>query len=186
MLKFKSNLPKLFFKINKIKYGKNLKLFGHPFVFRFPKAKIQIGNSVRINSNFLSNLLGLWQKTIIVAKGKASIKIGDGVGISGATIYSWESIEIGNNTLIGANTKIVDTDFHPVDAEARLNHSQSAKTAPVKIGENVFIGMNSIILKGTEIGNNCTVGGGSVVTGKFESNCIIAGNPARVIRKIEK
>ncbi len=186
MLKFNCILPRAFFKVNGIKYGKKLKLIGYPFLFRFPKAKLQLGDNVRINSNFWSNLLGLYQRTIIVAKGVGEIKIGNKVGISGASIYAWEKIEIGDNCLIGANTKIIDNDFHPIDPEDRLCH-RNAKTphAPVIIGDNVFIGMNSIILKGTTIGNNCVIGAGSVVHGKFEDNCIIAGNPAKVIKVIK-
>ena len=53
--------------------------------------------------------------------------------------------------------------------------------APVHIGNNVFIGINSIILMGTELGDNTIVGAGSVVKGKFPSNVVIAGCPARVV-----
>ena len=184
MLKFNCRLPRLFLRLNKTKFGKKLKLIGWPFIFRFKNASISIGNNVRINSNFWSNLLGLYQRTIIIAKGSASIKIGDKVGISGATIYAHEKIEIGNGTLVGANVKIVDNDFHPVDPVARQTSDHSkVPHAPVLIGENVFIGMNAIILKGTIIGNNCVIGAGSVVHGTFEDNCVIAGNPAKIIKK---
>ena len=53
------------------------------------------------------------------------------------------------------------------------------------IGKNCFIGCNSIILKGTVLGDGCVVGAGAVVCGKFEDNCVIAGNPARVIKRLE-
>ncbi len=186
MLKFNCLLPRVFLTLNKTRYGKKLKLIGWPFIFRFPNAKLSLGDNVRINSNFWSNLLGLYQRTIIVAKGKGEIKIGDRVGISGATIYAWDKIEIGDDCLVGANVKIVDNDFHPVDPEDRLQHKNS-KTGhkPVKIGNNVFIGMNSIILKGTTIGDNCVVGAGSVVHGTFGDNCVIAGNPAKVIKEFK-
>ncbi len=184
MLKFNSILPRVMFKANKIKYGCNLKLIGYPFIFRFPNAEIIIGDNCLINSSFFSNLLGLYQRTIIIARDQGKIKIGNHVGISGATIYARDSIEIGNYTLIGANTKIFDNDFHPLDSKERLNDdSLNLVTKPIKIGENVFIGCNSIILKGTEIGDNCVVGAGSVVHGKFLENSIIAGNPARLIKQ---
>ena len=54
------------------------------------------------------------------------------------------------------------------------------------IGNNVFIGMNSIILMGTQIGDNCIIGAGSVVSGKFEDNVVIAGNPAKVICTLDQ
>ncbi len=173
-------------KLNGVKYGRKLKLLGYPFVFRFPKAQINIGNNVSLNSGFFSNLLGLYQRSIIVAKKQAKIKIGNNVGASGITVYSWSSIEIGDNTRIGANVKIIDTDFHPIDPEQRLNgNNDKALSKPIKIGDNVFIGMNSIILKGTKIGDNCVVGAGSVVTGCFEDNCVIAGNPAKIVRRFD-
>lgn len=179
------HLPRLLLKANRVKYGKGLRLYGIPFVFRFPSAKVELGDNVAINSNFLSNLLGLYQRTIIVAKKRGQIKIGNRVGISGATIYAWDSIEIGDDTRIGANVKIVDTDFHPVSPEERLKgNNDAAKSKPIKIGKNVFIGMNSLILKGSTIGDNCVVGAGAVVSGTFESGTVIVGNPAQVIKHL--
>lgn len=184
MLKFNCFVPRIPLALQKIKHGKNLKLVGWPFIFRFKQAAISIGDDVTINSNFWSNLLGVYQRTIIVAKNKGKISIGDRVGISGATIYSWENIEIGDDTIIGVNVKIVDTDFHPINSEERISGDNSkAKCRPVKIGKNVFIGMNSLILKGTEIGDNCVIGAGSVVSGTFPPNSVIAGNPAVIIRQ---
>ena len=55
--------------------------------------------------------------------------------------------------------------------------------APIHIDDGCFIGANSIILKGTTLGKNCVVGAGSVVSGKFPDNVIVAGNPARIIKE---
>ena len=185
MFKFNCLFPRAYLFANKIKFGKKLKCVGWPFVFRFSKAKLQIGENCTINSNFWSNLLGLYQRTIIIARGTGEINIGNNVGISGATIYAHEKIEIGDDCLIGANVKIIDNDFHPIDPVERKNNDGEIPHKPVVIGNNVFIGMNSIILKGTVIGDNCVVGAGSVVHGKFEDNCVIAGNPARVVKKLD-
>ena len=107
------------------------------------------------------------------------------MGISGSTIYARERIEIGDYCVIGANCKIFDNDFHSLDPEERRRDIyDNLVTRPVVIGKNVFVGCNSIILKGTRIGDNCVVGAGSVVSGVFEAGSVIAGNPARVIRKI--
>ena len=185
MLKSNCVLPRLFIKLNGVKYGKKLKMIGWPFIFRDSSAVLEIGEFVTINSSFFSNLLGVYQRTIIVAKKQSKIRIGDKVGISGSTLYAWNSIEIGDGTLIGANCKIVDNDFHPVDPDARRMGDLSAVVSkPVIIGKNVFIGTGSMILKGSVIGDDCVVGAGSVVSGTFEPGCVIAGNPAKVIRKL--
>lgn len=184
MSKFNSRLPRLGLKINKVRYGKNLVLGGWPFVFRFPQAKLTIGDHCAINSNFFSNLIGLYQRTIIIARGEGEIKIGDHVGISGSTIYARGLIEIGDYSIIGANCKIFDNDFHSMDVQERNQDIYDHLTVkPVTIGRNVFIGCNCIILKGTVIGDNCVIGAGSVVHGIFEDGCVIAGNPARVIKR---
>ena len=115
MLKFNCVVPRVFLKLNKVPFGKKLRLIGWPFIFRFPRAKLTIGDNVQINSNFWSNLLGLYQRTIIIARGEGVVKIGDRVGMSGATIYAHDRIEIGNDCFIGANVKIIDNDFHPID-----------------------------------------------------------------------
>ncbi len=188
-----SNWFKLFLKAMRIKYGKRLLLKGVPVIFNKSGAQLIIGDNVTIKSSFLSNLVGLYSRSIIVTRAPgARIIIGDGVGISGATIYARELIEIGDNTAIGGNAKILDNDFHPIEAEDRIRllsdpnggDSELVPSRPIHIGNNCFIGCNSIILKGTELGNNCVVGAGAVVAGKFEDNSVIAGNPARVIRKL--
>lgn len=189
-----SNWFKIIMKVLKVEYGKNLLLKGVPVIFNKGGAKLSIGSNCTIKSSFLSNLVGLYSRTIIVTRTpEAEIIVGSNVGISGATIYARKGITIGDNTAIGGNVKILDNDFHPIDAEDRLKllqdvHGGDSGLVPsreIRIGKNCFIGCNSIILKGTVLGDNCVVGAGAVVSGEFEDNCVIAGNPARVIRKLE-
>lgn len=177
---------KLLLKLMHVKYGKALSLKGMPFIYNKKGASINIGEHCVVKSSFLSNLVGLYSRTIILTRiSGASIEIGDHVGISGATIYARSKITIGDHTNIGGNTKILDNDFHPVDAQARLmDDKDKIGTAPIRIGKNCFIGCNVLILKGTEIGDNCVVGAGAVVSGKFEAGCVIAGNPARIIKRV--
>lgn len=190
-----SNWFKILMKANKVKYGKNLILKGVPIIFNKAGANLTIGNNVTVKSSFLSNLVGLYSRTIIITRTScAEIIIGDNVGISGATIYARRRIEIGENTCIGGNVKILDNDFHPIEVERRnrlLNDSNGGESdlvpaKPIQIGKNCFIGCNSIILKGTVLGDGCVVGAGTVVTGKFENNSVIVGNPAKVIRKLKE
>ncbi|CEJ74648.1 galactoside O-acetyltransferase [[Clostridium] sordellii] len=183
---FKSNYFKLFMKFNKVNFGKNLNLYGTPIIFKKKRSKLNIGENCTIRSSFLSNLVGLSQRTIIVTRTEeANINIGNNVGISGATIYARKGITIGDNTLVGGNTKILDNDFHPIEVEARNRDDKYAiRSKEVTIGKNCFIGCNSLILKGTKIGEGCVVGAGSVVSGEFSSNVVIAGNPAKVIKML--
>jgi len=189
-----SNWFKIVMKLTKVKYGRNLMLKGVPVIVNKSGAKLNIGNNVTIKSSFLSNLVGLYSRTIIVTRASgAEITIGNNVGISGATIYARKRIEVGDNTAIGGNVKILDNDFHPLDPEDRLKllldpnggESELIPSRDIFIGKNCFIGCNSIILKGTILGDGCVVGAGAVVSGEFEDNCVLAGNPARVIKRLE-
>lgn len=182
-----SNWFKLVMKATKVQYGKGLLLKGVPVIFNKGGATLKIGENCVVKSSFLSNLVGLYSRTIIVTRTpEAQIVIGDNVGISGATIYARKSITIGDNTMIGGNAKILDNDFHPIEAEARIRDDKDKiRAKDIVIGKNCFIGCNSIILKGTVLGDNCVVGAGAVVSGKFEDNCVIAGNPAKVIKRLD-
>lgn len=189
-----SNWFKIVMKMTKIEYGKNLILKGIPVIFNAKGATLKIGQNVMIKSSFLSNLVGLYSRTIIITRtSKAQIIIGNHVGISGATIYARKGIYIGDYTAVGGNCKILDNDFHPLELEERIRlltdkrGGASTNQIPAKeiyIGNNCFLGCNSIILKGTVLGDGCIVGAGAVVAGKFENNCVIVGNPARAIRKL--
>lgn len=186
---------KLAMRATGVEYGKGLKLNGTPVIFNKRGATLRIGDGVTVNSSFLSNLVGLYQRTIIVTREPgAVIEIGDGVGISGATIYARRGICIGANTLVGGNAKIIDNDFHPLDAEARHELAKGGRgeaagdlipTREIRIGRDCFIGCNAIVLKGTELGDGCVVGAGAVVSGRFPAGSVIAGNPARVVKTLE-
>ena len=171
---------------SKIKYRHSVIFNGYTVCYSFSNSIIEFKKGNRktlINSDFVSNMVGLYQRTIIVARYGGRVSIGSGCGISGSTIYAMRSIEIGNDVLIGGNCKIIDNDFHPLPASQRINHNvEDIKKCPINIGDGCFIGANSIILKGTTLGKNCVVGAGSVVSGVFPDNVIIAGNPAKIIK----
>ncbi|MFT8342186.1 MAG: acyltransferase [Clostridium beijerinckii] len=183
---FKSNYFKIFMKLNRVVFGKNLSLCGIPVIFKKRGSVLKIGDNCTIKSSFLSNLIGLSQRTIIVTRTKeAKVEIGNDVGISGATIYARKGISIGDNTLIGGNVKILDNDFHPLEIEARNRDDKDMiRSKEIVIGKDCFIGCNTIILKGTRIGDGSVVGAGSVVSGEFANGVVIAGNPAKIIRSV--
>lgn len=165
---------------------KKMKLKGNAFIFNKRGANITFGDNVTINSSFTSNMLGLYQRSVVVTRCQgASISIGNNVGMSGVTLYARKGITIGDNTLIGGNTKILDNDFHPIDKEDRRNNvTETIKAKPIVIGKDCFIGCNALILKGTTLGDGCVVGAGAVVSGTFPENSVIAGNPAKVIKTL--
>ena len=90
-------------------------------------------------------------------------------------------VEIGKNVLIGPNVSIYAA-THPLDCKLRLENLQYG--APIKIGDNVWIGGGVTICPGVTIGDNCVIGAGSVVTKDIPEDCLAVGNPARVIKKI--
>jgi maltose O-acetyltransferase len=99
-------------------------------------------------------------------------------------------ITIGDNALIAPGVHIY-TVTHPLSAEQRFNKSIDgsfpfavSQTAPVTIGNNVWIGGGSIILPGITIGDNVTIGAGSVVTKSIRNNVLAYGNPCKVIKEI--
>lgn len=89
-------------------------------------------------------------------------------------------ITIGNNVFFGPNTHIY-TAAHPIDPISRKKIEFSK---PVSIGNDCWIGGNSVILPGVSIGNGCTIGAGSVVTKDIPDHCLAVGNPAKVIKNL--
>lgn len=119
----------------------------------------------------------------------AEIYVGANSGITSATISARASIRIGHRVLIGAGVLITDSDHHVVDPPSGERRRTLGMPLPmpsdqVVIGDDVFIGARSIVLKGVTIGSGSVIGAGSVVTGDIPSGVIAAGNPCRVIRDL--
>ncbi len=146
---------------------------------------VVIGSGTKINSSKYKNIIGGDTRTSIIVHKGAKLRIGGNVRISNSTIQCSRSISIGSYTMIGGSCKIWDTDFHSIDPEIRKNTpNNGALSGPVEIGENVFVGGFSIILKGVKIGDNAVVASGSVVSKSIPPGEIWGGNPAKFIRKI--
>lgn len=153
----------IYLKLMGVQIGKGAKFYGFPRVFKHKGSDIVIGNNFESRSWKYSNPLGVDHATIICTWEKgAKIKIGNDVGITGGSIVSAKSIEIGNRVLIGANSTIMDTDFHPIRGDRRYE-KKGVKSKPVEIGDNVFIGMESSLLKGVKLTDNSIIPAGRVV-----------------------
>lgn len=105
--------------------------------------------------------------------------------MSATAIICNYDIEIGNNVNLGGNTVIYDTDFHALDPKIRLDKKE-VKKAKVVVGDNVFIGSHSTVLKGVTIGNNAVIGACSLVSKNIPANEIWGGNPIKFIKKMNK
>lgn len=163
-----------------IDIGKGCQFKGKTHFERLQNGEITIGGNCLFNSTHTSNLVGLFCPCIIsTAKKNAQIIIGNGCGFSGTRVFAGQSIIIGNNVRCGANSYITDTDGHSDDYRA-------GKDRPVVIEDNVWLGMNVVVLKGVHIGKNSLIGANSVVTKDIPANVIAVGNPCKVIKQLEE
>jgi len=180
-----SGIGKTFLKIKGVEIGKTVALYGFPRVNRTNGGKIIIGNNVALCSTCEGNPLGVNHRVILsVIYPESEIVIGNDTGISGTTICAAKSVKIGSNCLIGANVTITDCDFHSVKPEGRRYNTnvEDIGCASVVVEDNVWLGMNVIVLKGVVVGQNSVVAAGSVVTKSIPPNCIAGGNPAKVLK----
>lgn len=198
-------------KINKFLFLKvcfNKKIKGLVFPYKGTKlrlgknSKLEIGNKLIINSNKLfnsqketyfdirknaevkiKNSFDIFYNGDICVFENAKLEIDSGYMNAGSQIRCQKHIKIGKNVAISRNVMIWDTDAHKIVYE---DGRESTVKQEVIIGDNVWIGNGSIILKGVRIGDNVVVGAGSIVNKDIPSDCIAVGNPVKVIRKIKR
>ncbi|EKO3833851.1 sugar O-acetyltransferase [Vibrio harveyi] len=140
-------------------------------------------------SNILNHLLASVGKNCYIepplrANWGCHTHLGDNVYANfNLTLVDDTHIYIGDHVMIGPNVTIA-TAGHPIDPELRRDIAQF--NIPVHIGNNVWIGANSVVLPGVTIGENSVIGAGSVVTKDIPANVVAVGNPCRVLREIGK
>jgi acetyltransferase-like isoleucine patch superfamily enzyme len=174
-----------FWRFQGIVLGKDIVWYGKPILSMIKESSMAIGEGCRICSDASQTALGVNHPVILrTLRPGARLQIGSGVRMSGTTVCAAESVIIGDRCVIGSNVTIVDTDFHSLDPTVRSSLDDDSKFAchkPVQIGNDVFIGGSSIILKGVKIGDRVVIGAGSVVTSSVPDGVVIAGNPAHLI-----
>lgn len=125
------------------------------------KAKLSLGKMIRINSG-----------SKIKLRNCAEVIIGANTFFNyGCMVISHDRVIIGEDVQFGPNVLIYDHDH-----DFRTNNGmkdRKYKTSPIEIGNNVWIGANTVILQGTKVGDNCIVGAGSLIKGEFPKNSII-------------
>ncbi len=156
--------------INFIKHGNDCSL-GKKVILNCPN--IEIGNHVALRSH-------------VQALGSGELHIGDNTTINEYSILSCQkSIKIGSNVMIAPYVYILDID-HRFESVEKLITEQGYITSSVNIGDNVWIGTNTIITKGVTIGEGSIIGSNSVVTKNIAPFSIVAGSPAKLIRMRKK
>lgn len=169
----------------KVLVGKNFTMKGLLKIYG-KGSNITIGDDFFGQSGIRYNPVGLGKPFVLQIINDGKINIGNKVGMSNCVICCQEYVEIGDYSNIGGGTLIIDTDCHSLKLEERLSYPDlGIKHQAIKIGKGVFVGANSIILKGTIIGDGAVIGAGSVVSGCIPSAEIWAGNPAKKIRDLE-
>lgn len=155
-----------------------LKITGTLYLGYYYGLRITAPTFVNVNDSGLFEVLG----TVFFSGGNtiniqhnATLSVGNKTRIMlGTKIHVKSSIKIGNECLISANVHIRDNDGHKINGAEGIS--------PVYIGNKVWVGYGSIILKGVCIGDGSIIGAGSVVASDIPPKCIAAGNPARVLR----
>lgn len=181
------------FRLNNVilKFEKNL-TFGNKVLFKKrpilninKTAKIIIGSGCTINSDNHDYHINMFAKCKFYAdRPNAIIKIGDNCRIHGTCIHAFNSVSIGDNCLIAANTTIIDANGHSLSMDNpkdRLFLSDAGR--PIMIGDNVWIGANCVILGGVTIGAGSVISAGSVVKGNVPAKSIYGGNPAILLKQ---
>lgn len=183
----KNNNNILFFKKKSILKNCQIIVEGFNNVLYIDKSTLLRDSYIKIEGNnnkiFIGSNCCLKNLTIDMKNENSVIKIGDKTSIEEARITSFEpyKIEIGNDCMFSANIVIMNTDVHKIyDIDTGLKTNEGKE---ISIGNHVWLGIRTIILKGVSIGDNAIVAAGSIVTKDVKANTIVSGNPAKQIKE---
>ena len=179
-----------YFKRMGVRFGSNMMVIGKVPIIG--PGKITIGdNFIMTSGEHVSAIISNLQGSLFTSSADATITIN--VGMSSTRIWVHNRLAIGNNVKVGGDVLIIDTDSHELNYMVRNGSSPSGnvwgetiKSSPIVIEDDVWIGAQCIVLKGVTIGARTIIGAGSVVAKSIPADCIAAGNPCRIIKKINQ
>lgn len=134
------------------------------------RIKIMEGGSIDFRSHFI-----IYEGAYIYVGNNARLVLGSGFVNENVRIVCSQYVEIGDEATIGPDVVIRDTDQHYISGKENKK--------PIVIGKHVWIGQGAVILKGVKIGEGSVIATKSVVTHDIPDHCLVAGNPARVIKE---
>lgn len=176
-------------RVSKVFYGSRLvilppyKVWGGVRFLIHGAGSIRIGKNLHAVSARRRSFLTLFSPCHLTIIGDGCIVLGEHVGLNGTTITARKKITIGDNTMIGPNTIIVDHDGHAAWPPSE-RWAKSGVVAEVVVENDVWIGMNCTILKGVKIGSGSIIAAGSVVISDVAPASLYAGNPAKKIKSL--
>lgn len=158
-----------------------------------PKANIILTDSAKKGNIIIESDCWIYGKIAVQNNGQVTLSKHAQIG-ENSYILCVNKVEVGAYTAIAPHVTICDNNNHPVNPDLRktmrvtppghdLKTWKHSLNAPIKIGENCWIGTNVRICKGVTIGNNSIVAACSVVTKDVPANSIVAGNPARIVKE---
>ena len=158
--------------------GQNFQMEQLPYLCG--RGRIILGSNVRLSgkSNFIFSDR---------PDGRPQLRVGDGTFLGhNCSLHVAAAVTIGRHCLIAGGTRISDNDGHPLDPVRRRGNEPMPPEAirPISIGDDVWIGAGAQVLKGVTIGDRSVVGAGAVVTRDVPPDVVVAGNPARVVKRL--
>ena len=166
---------KLLFK--RVKIGKHFRVYGKLMISG--PGRVIFGNDCFIISQVTKTV------RITTMLPASKLVLGDHVGLNGTSIVCIDQISIGDFSNI-ADAYITDTSAHPISTDRRLYSVKDVPTEKIHIGKNVWVSVNSVILKGVHIGDNSVIGACSLVRKSLPSNVLAAGIPAKIIQELPR
>ncbi len=157
----------------RVQFGRNFQTNGR-LVIRGP-GRVIFGDDIRAWCHAEKNVF-------ITYTPDSRIEVGSGTRLNGAGVMAYTTITFGPQCILGS-TVVFDSDFHPLDPARRHDSNAPVSTRPITVGPNVWLAGQSAVLKGTRIGANSVVAFRAVVSGEIPADVVVAGNPARVVKR---